>query len=356
MLKNPAMKNTLVNKIYWRCFVLDEGHVIKNVETELAKMCRKVHFQFGLLLTGTPLQNNLTELWGKECKTAQTSFLQPHTYPYHTHSLIPPTNLLALLNFLFPEILETSDAFDEGFNISEKKVNPATLQRAHAMLAPLMIRRLKEHVEQSMPPKVETTISCPLAEYQLFWYRRLLLKDSKLLSRIEAGSAEAAAADQGVKSAAAAEGGEAETATRRAGDYTKLKNLMMQLRKVCNHPFLMPNGEPNPEETTAQDLVEASGKMGVLDRLLLKLKKNGNRVVIFSQFTRTLDIVDDYANMRGWRYTRLDGSTNRVQRNININTFNAPESRLFMFLMTTRAGGLGINLQVRSGQVKAWAA
>ena len=91
MLKNPAMKNTLVNKIYWRCFVLDEGHVIKNVETELAKVCRKVHFQFGLLLTGTPLQNNLTELWGKEYKTAQTLSLQPHTHPYHTHSLPPQT-------------------------------------------------------------------------------------------------------------------------------------------------------------------------------------------------------------------------------------------------------------------------
>ena len=80
MLKNPAMKTTLVSKLYWRCFVLDEGHVIKNVETEMAKACRKVHFQFGLLLTGTPLQNNLTELW-------------------------------ALLNFLFPEIFEKSDAF-----------------------------------------------------------------------------------------------------------------------------------------------------------------------------------------------------------------------------------------------------
>ena len=95
---------------------------------------------------------------------------------------------------------------------------------------------------------------------------------------------------------------------------------------------------------TDEAIVEASGKMQVLDRLLPKLKANGHRVVLFSQFTTVLDLLDDYLRMRGYRFCRLDGGTNRVQRTIDINSFNAPGSPIFVFLMSTRAGGLGINL------------
>ena len=127
--------------------------------------------------------------------------------------------------------------------------------------------------------------------------------------------------------------------------YSQLNNLLMQLRKCCNHPYLFPDAEEDPDTTPLEDLVAASGKLRLLDRLLVKLHKGNHRCVLFSQFRMQLDILTDYCALRGWRHTRLDGATNRVQRTVNVNSFNAPGSRLFVFLMTTRAGGLGINLQ-----------
>jgi SWI/SNF-related matrix-associated actin-dependent regulator of chromatin subfamily A member 5 len=120
--------------------------------------------------------------------------------------------------------------------------------------------------------------------------------------------------------------------------------LYMQLRKVCNHPFLFDEADPEPGFTT-ESIVEAAGKMQVMDRLLLKLYEAGHRVVIFSQFTKVLDIISDYLSYRGFQHCRLDGSTNRVQRQVNINSFNAANSPIFAFIMSTRAGGLGVNLQ-----------
>ena len=118
----------------------------------------------------------------------------------------------------------------------------------------------------------------------------------------------------------------------------------MQLRKVCNHPFLFEEADPHPEYTD-ESIIEASGKLKVMDKLLSKLHAAGHRVVIFSQFTRVLDIIGDYLNFRGYDFCRLDGSSNRVQRQISINMFNAKNTTLFAFIMSTRAGGLGVNLQ-----------
>ncbi|GFH13582.1 uncharacterized protein HaLaN_09500 [Haematococcus lacustris] len=129
--------------------------------------------------------------------------------------------------------------------------------------------------------------------------------------------------------------------------WNKMMNLLMQLRKVCNHPYLFNiDAEPNFDGvTTGEDIVEASGKMQVLDRMLQKLKQKGHRVVLFSQFSRMLDILEDYIHLRGWKYKRLDGSTNRIQRMIDIQQFNKPNSDVFMYILCTRAGGLGVNLQ-----------
>jgi SWI/SNF-related matrix-associated actin-dependent regulator of chromatin subfamily A member 5 len=118
----------------------------------------------------------------------------------------------------------------------------------------------------------------------------------------------------------------------------------MQLRKICNHPYLIEDADPNPG-VTSKTIIEASGKMQILDRLLHTLKQSNHRVVIFSQFTTVLDILEDYLNWRDYSYCRLDGSTNRVRRQIDINRYNAPNSSIFAFLLSTRAGGLGVNLQ-----------
>eukprot|EP00656_Telonema_subtile_P022279 TRINITY_DN2338_c1_g1_i1.p2 TRINITY_DN2338_c1_g1~~TRINITY_DN2338_c1_g1_i1.p2 ORF type:complete len:186 (+),score=53.15 TRINITY_DN2338_c1_g1_i1:159-716(+) len=185
-----------------------------------------------------------------------------------------------------------------------------------------MIRRVKADVEKTLPPKLETKILCGLTEYQRFWYKRLLLKDSSLLQKLDAEAS-------------------AENAVPSGTDWKKLQSLMMQLRKCANHPYLFPDADMQDDPG---QLVESSGKMQMLDRLLKKLHANNHRVVLFSQFTSMLDLVEEYCKLRGWKYCRLDGSVNRVQRTVDISCFNAPGSKLFIYLMSTRAGGLGVNL------------
>ena len=124
-----------------------------------------------------------------------------------------------------------------------------------------------------------------------------------------------------------------------------LSNLVMQLRKCCLHPFLFDGAEVDIDDTTCEDLIAASGKLTVLDMLLRSLYEKKHRVVLFSQFTSMLDILDDYCTMRGYKHCRFDGSTARAKRNFVVNKFNAPGSDCFIFLMSTRSGGMGLNLQ-----------
>jgi len=230
-----------------------------------------------------------------------------------------------------PDIFDEDSGaiFDSSFDWKNKTVDPHRLQKAHALLQVFMLRRLKVDVEKGLPPRVETKVYCPLSDMQLFYYKLLLLKDADVVARLEANNA----------------GGEGKKAHSASGtDWKRMQMLMTQLRKASSHPFLF-TGAEGETEATIDEMVEASGKLQTLDRLLVKLKKGGHRCVIFSQWKHTLDILDDFLRGRGYRYTRLDGGTNRIRRIINIDAFNAPESPLFAFLMTTRAGGLGVNLQ-----------
>ena len=124
-----------------------------------------------------------------------------------------------------------------------------------------------------------------------------------------------------------------------------LDNLMMQLRKCCIHPFLFDGAETDIDQTSCQELVGASGKLSVLDMLLRELFQNKHRCVLFSQFTSMLNILEDYCRMRGWKYCRLDGATARAKRGFLVEQFNAKPSPFFIFLMSTRSGGMGLNLQ-----------
>ena len=295
MAKSQSMQSVLGGQMWWRYVILDEGHIIKNEASDISKAVRRFHFEHALLLTGTPLQNDLHELW-------------------------------ALLNFLFPDVFPESAAFDAAFDRGGGAAGDGSqLRRANEMMAVLMKRRVKQEVEQRLPPKIETKILCPLAPCQRWWYKRLLLRQSQLLAELESDAKDAGAG--------AASGG-----------WKKLQSLLMQLRKCCNHPYLFEGADPDPG-ITDDALVEASGKLHVLDRLLTKLKAKGHRCVLFSQFTSTLDLLDDVLRYRGYEFSRLDGSTNRVQRTVDIQAFNAPGSGVFLFLMSTRAGGLGVNLQ-----------
>ncbi|KAK3256785.1 hypothetical protein CYMTET_34099, partial [Cymbomonas tetramitiformis] len=218
----------------------------------------------------------------------------------------------------------------------------ATRADSGYLLRLFCLRRTKKEVEVGLPPLLETRVECPLSRLQTFWYRRLLLRDSAVLAQVEKeeqGAVEGEAGPAAVSEAA------------EAGGWKKLQSLFMQLRKCCNHPYLFPDAEPHVD-ATAEDMVEASGKLMVLDRLLHQLYASGNRVVLFSQFTSMLDIFEDLLMLRGFagRYSRLDGSVNRVQRTVDIAEFNraagdSKDTRPFCFLLSTRAGGLGVNLQ-----------
>ena len=307
MACNPTFNLTLSQKVYWRTMILDEGHKVKNEETAAHSVLSRVHRQHTLLLTGTPVQNNLHELY-------------------------------AILAFLHPDVFTNAASFDNAFDLGTKehKVDSQTLDHAHYLMKPFVLRRVKGEVEVSLPEKTETKIMCPLSPAQTFWYRRLLMRESGAISAAEAAE---------MRKHSGGGGGEGEEKALNPGDTRKLQSLLMQLRKCCNHPFLFAGSDVPDDGVPLEDLVEASGKLAVLDRILERLKSQGHRVVLFSQFTSMLDILQDFLTLKGYQYARLDGSTNRVQRSIDIAAFNRPNSPMFAFLLSTRAGGLGVNLQ-----------
>ncbi|KAL0368261.1 UNVERIFIED_CONTAM: putative chromatin-remodeling complex ATPase chain [Sesamum calycinum] len=253
-------EKSALRRFSWRYIIIDEAHRIKNENSLLSKTMRLYNTNYRLLITGTPLQNNLHELW-------------------------------SLLNFLLPEIFSSAETFDEWFQISGENDQQEVVQQLH---------------------KKETILKVGMSQMQKQYYRALLQKD---LEVVNAG-----------------------------GERKRLLNVAMQLRKCCNHPYLFQGAEPGPPYTTGEHLIENSGKMVLLDKLLPKLKERDSRVLIFSQMTRLLDILEDYLMFRGHLYCRIDGNTGGDDRDASIEAFNKPGSEKFVFLLSTRAGGLGINL------------
>eukprot|EP00536_Pseudo-nitzschia_multiseries_P015086 jgi/Psemu1/216821/e_gw1.818.6.1 len=296
MVKVPTLL-TFFQRTFFHYLVLDEGHKIKGHDTIIARTVRKLHAGNRLLLTGTPLQNNLFELW-------------------------------SLLNFLYPEVFTVAEPFDKHFDLKENIIDKAFLGKTQKLLELFMIRRLKQEVEKLIPEKLETKVYCPLSKSQTYWYKALLMKDVSTLAGI----------DNNIDS-------DAGNSAISGSNANLVRNLFMQLRKCSNHPFMFKGAETNPDETTLEDLVGASGKMAVLDMLLLSLFQKEHRAVFFTQFTKLLDLVEDYCVLRGWKYCRLDGSTGRARRNYLLKRFNEPHSPYFLFLMSTKSGGMGLNLQ-----------
>ena len=273
-----------LRKFAWEYIIIDEAHRIKNEESSLAQVIRMFNSRNRLLITGTPLQNNLHELW-------------------------------ALLNFLLPDVFGDADAFDQWFS-GQDRDQDKVVQQLHRVLRPFLLRRVKADVEKSLLPKKEVNLYIGMADMQVKWYQKILEKDIDAVNGA---------------------GGKRESKTR-------LLNIVMQLRKCCNHPYLFEGAEPGPPYTTDEHLIYNSGKMLVLDRLLKRLQAQGSRVLIFSQMSRLLDILEDYCVFRQYKYCRIDGGTAHEDRIAAIDDYNKPGSDKFVFLLTTRAGGLGINL------------
>lgn len=273
-----------LKKFAWEYIIIDEAHRIKNEESSLAQIIRLFNSRNRLLITGTPLQNNLHELW-------------------------------ALLNFLLPDVFGDSAAFDDWFS-SQDEDSDTVVQQLHKVLRPFLLRRVKADVEKSLLPKKEINLYIGMSDMQVKWYKKILEKDIDAVN----GAA-----------------GNKESKTR-------LLNIVMQLRKCCNHPYLFEGAEPGPPYTTDEHLVNNAAKMVMLDTLLKRMKAQGSRVLIFSQMSRVLDILEDYSVMRSYPYCRIDGSTAHEDRIAAIDEYNKEGSEKFLFLLTTRAGGLGINL------------
>lgn len=273
-----------LSQIKWQFMAVDEAHRLKNRDSQLYDRLREFKAPARLLITGTPVQNNLGEL-------------------------------SALFDFLNPGVVN----IDENMDLTNEAAS-AKIAQLTEDIKPYMLRRTKQKVEKDLPPKTEKIIRVELSDIQLEYYKNILTKNY-------------AALNQGAK-----------------GQKQSLLNIMMELKKASNHPFMFPSAEERlvPEgarrDEVLRALVTSSGKMMLLDQLLTKLKRDGHRVLIFSQMVKMLDILGDYMDYRGHAYQRLDGTIAAAPRRIAIDHFNAPDSADFCFLLSTRAGGLGINL------------
>ena len=290
----------VLSKVRWVHMIVDEGHRMKNTKSKLSSTLVQYHTRYRLILTGTPLQNNLPELW-------------------------------ALLNFVLPTIFKSVKSFDEWFNtpfantggqdkmeLTEEE-QLLVIRRLHKVLRPFLLRRLKKDVEKDLPDKQERVIKCKFSALQAKLYKQLMTYQQMSVSDGQGGK------------------------TGMRG----LTNMLMQLRKLCNHPFVFEQVEEqmNPDKQTNDLIWRTAGKFELLDRVLPKFQATGHRVLIFFQMTQIMNIMEDFLRFRGMQYLRLDGSTKSDDRSELLRLFNAPNSPYFCFLLSTRAGGLGLNLQ-----------
>ncbi|KAG8365705.1 hypothetical protein BUALT_Bualt18G0134400 [Buddleja alternifolia] len=268
----------------WEVLVVDEGHRLKNSGSKLFGLLNTFSFQHRVLLTGTPLQNNLGEMYN-------------------------------LLNFLQPASFPSLSSFEENFN---DLTTTEKVEELKKLVAPHMLRRLKKDAMQNIPPKTERVVPVELSSIQAEYYRAMLTKNYQILRNIGKGVPQ-----------------------------QSMLNIVMQLRKICNHPYLIPGTEPvsGSVEFLHEMRIKASAKLTLLHSMLKVLHKEGHRVLIFSQMTKLLDILEDYMTIEFGpkTYERVDGSVSVGDRQAAIVRFNQDKSR-FVFLLSTRSCGLGINL------------
>ncbi|CAL8472046.1 g11588 [Coccomyxa elongata] len=281
VLKDAAV----LSEIKWSYLVVDEAHRLKNNESALYRELATWQFKNKLLVTGTPLQNSMKELW-------------------------------ALLHFLEPQKFPNAEDFDARHSLKKAE----ELTQLHTELRPHLLRRVIKDVEKSLPPKNERILRVAMSPLQKQYYKWILTRNFKELNKGTKGGAQ-----------------------------ISLLNIITELKKCCNHPFLFESAEAdfrgsNDDSNAVDRLVVSAGKMVLLDKLMRRLKETGHRVLIFSQMVRMLDIISDYMRLRGFQHQRLDGSTPAAQRHQAMEHFNSPGSTDFAFLLSTRAGGLGINL------------
>ncbi|XP_074492895.1 chromodomain-helicase-DNA-binding protein 1-like [Sebastes fasciatus] len=263
----------------WKVLVVDEAHRLKNQNSLLHKALTQFSVGFRVLLTGTPIQNNLEELY-------------------------------SLLSFIQPSVFtdDETDSFTNSY--SNVQNQPALAAELQSILEPFLLRRVKSEVAVDLPKKSELLVYHGMSALQKKYYKAILMKDLEAFGNEQ-------------------------------GNKNRLLNILMNLRKCVDHPYLFDGVEPEPFEM-GEHLVEASGKLCLLDSMLTYLHKGGHRILLFSQMTRMLDILQDYMEHRGYSYERLDGSVRGEERNLAVKNFSSKD--IFVFLLSTKAGGVGLNL------------
>ena len=384
----------------WKFIIIDEGHRIKNLNCRLIRELQSYQSANRLLITGTPLQNNLAELW-------------------------------SLLHFLMPSIFDKLESFESWFDFSALKEKDGYEQilskdrqknlvtSLHAILKPFLLRRVKADVETTLPKKREYVLYAPLTQTQRELYQEILegnsraylenkvvetlsgtatpnstrstslkrkladdtstpnksakssrastpttmngsarsrkakknqgyeeLSDSKYFKTLEGTPSSPMTEDVESEDEEESERAKTLALAKREIAQKKLQNPVMQLRQCCNSPHNFFYPFDLDDNTPVDDtLVTESGKMLLLDRMLPELLGKGHKVLIFSQFTTQLDLLETYCSeLREWPICRIDGSVAQSDRQEQILSFNEPDSDTNIFLLSTRAGGQGINL------------
>ena len=272
--------------ISWAGLIIDEGQRLKNDKSQLYGALTAVKAPFKLLLTGTPLQNNARELFN-------------------------------LLQFL-----------DDSINAAEleekyAEMTSENIKELHDQIRPFILRRTKAQVLTFLPALGQVILPISMSLLQKNLYKSILAKNPELLKALFTA-------------------GNLKTQER-----ANLSNILMQLRKCLCHPFVYSREIEERTDVQAvshRNLVEASAKLHLLELLLPKLQERGHRVLIFSQFLDMLSIIEDFMDGMQMGYQRLDGTMGSLEKQKRIDQFNAPDSPLFAFLLSTRAGGVGINL------------
>ncbi|KAL3680801.1 hypothetical protein R1sor_023757 [Riccia sorocarpa] len=274
------LDQSILRAIKWECLIVDEGHRLKNKDLKLIQTYEAFAAHQRVLLTGSPLPSSTDEL-------------------------------LVLMNFLGANKFVTLGEFQEEFRDLHHEEQVLKLQK---LLQPHMLRRVKREVLRELPTKKELILPVELTSLQKEYYRKILIRNYQVLSRP-------------------------------GGPQIALNIVMMELRKLCAHPFMLDGAEPfaRNEQEANRLMLEASEKFILLERMMAKLRIQGHRVLIYSQFTRMLDILEEWLLYKKWGYERIDGKIGGADRRIRIDRYNAPNTTKFCFLLSAQAG-VGVNL------------
>ncbi|TPX55248.1 hypothetical protein PhCBS80983_g05482 [Powellomyces hirtus] len=352
---------SFLRRLRCKSLILDEGHMVKNMESARYKHLMSFKASFRLLLTGTPLQNNLMEL-------------------------------LALLTFIMPTLFSNIDAFTKIFNIKNSGetgfLSRQRIERAQKIMAPFVLRRKKAQVLTELPGKTQEVQLCKATARQRELYESIIAESRKSLLEASAASATADASNS-TMNGSKPKRGKKKAPPPAEGTRKGLSNVLMQLRKAADHPLLFRRYYTDDKlwlmsqqimreleyvdanrQYIYEDMMVMSdfelhrlcvkfsaiskhrlqpehwmdcGKIEVLKPMILKMRESGDRILLFSQFVMMLDILEAVLDTMGVRYLRLDGSTGVNERQNIIDSYNdTPE--VTVFLLSTKAGGFGINL------------